>query len=291
MTEDELSYIDVMPTTVRQRRPKEMADGFRNASNCVVYPIQPSVAGLTDDQVKYDVFCQWLKMCQSRESLPASEGFEFSPRSAAESEQEIELSITTEQSQLIRHSSEEDDEFVDTESNMESLPPVSTIIEDLNPHLENLLETMPSDDSDENNLDMDMKLIIPKLLNISPGSSSSDMTALSDTPTDASNRSSRPVATHKKGRAPPVPTLKLQTPTSSTIDPSEAADNLSKSVYEDNPPQRHRSSDQKENKKKKNFFSYLPGILKPLSPSSSSHTVAIDRLDDNEHKDQHETLI
>lgn len=266
-TEDELSIVEAMPMTVRQRCQTDMADSLRNAANCAMFPVHQNAAFANETQLKYEMFCKWLKMCQSDEFLETSEDLDSSLLKDS-TKSELDAGVV-DSSPLIRHVSEDDDdEFVDTESNMESLTSAPTIVEVFQPELQSACM-----DSSENNFDIDMKVV-----NISPCSSMSDLSG-------ESGRSPRPTVTHKKRHAPPVPTIS----TKAASDADESKLNSMKSLSDDDlSPRRHTG---KEKKKKKNMLRYLPGIFKPLSPSSSSYNVNHNRTEDKEHDGPYETLI
>lgn len=281
-------FIDSTSNNSPQQYKNNLAEGVRSASNCAMLPIQPRAAFLDDEHIKYEMFCKWLKLCESRQSLPTTDDVDI-VNFQNDMQNDEQDNDTINKTPLIHHSSEEDDdEFLDTESNLEVWPTVPTIIEEYQSDFKfkdiNVIDTNKcifDVDNSDNNLDIDMKTVIPKLLNISPGSSSSDVTALSETSGDIAGRPLK-IVTHKKGRAPPIPIINPLTEANITDDGALVLNNT---------VDKEPTIENKE-KKKKNLFSYIPGIFKPISPSNSSANVSNTiKVDDVKNEHQHETLI
>lgn len=104
---------------------------------------------------------------------------------------------------------------------------------------DHIYETLVKIPSQTNLLELPNQSLLS--LNLSCTSSASDLTS--------ENGNSRRPASHKKGKAPPVPSAMAQ-PTSD--------DNIAETVP------------QEKEKKKKNLLTYIPSIFKPITPSNSS---------------------
>lgn len=287
-TDDEIYSIDSANNNSLRQRKSDLSEGFRSASNCAMLLIQPQAAFLTDEHTKYGMFCKWLKLCESQQSLPINNDIDVVnfQNGWTQAEKCNEVSNKT---PLIRHSSDEDDdEFLDTESSLELLPTVPTIIEEYQPQV-NLNENYSFDvDNSDNNMDIDIKLVIPKLLNMSPVSSSSDITALSETSSEVANIAIK-IATHKKGRAPPIPVNNTLTETNVVKEPYADGALLSTNTIDQKPL--HPQNVENKEKKKKNLFGYIPGIFKPISPSNSSRNVFKSIKGDDKDDHPHETIM
>lgn len=266
-----------------------MVDGIRNVSQCAVSAIQPSAAHMTNEHIKYEMFCKWLEMCNTSgsSSINGDIGEYCSQVDHLENLKEREdynTSPYVSTDEVVRYSSEDDDEFLDSinEADLESIAPIVT--EDNNQIQFNIIEVDNTTNTDpENNLDIDIdvKKILPILLNISPMSSSSDITGISGSSADTTNKVLKQ-ATHNKGKAPAPPaTARLESNSSKGSNTGhEPCANVA-----------HSSPDGKDReKKKKNLLSYLPGIFRPISPSSTSHNVANTNFSDKDEQ-HHETLL
>lgn len=171
--------------------------------------------------------------------------------------------------------SSDDDEFLDTES--ESLPewtPTQSfvpIIIDSSRLPTSTISLNSSNSSSSRTLHSLSNLVSSPvssatLLNVndlSRNSSSSDVTINSQCGSVISGSSITPpikkIASHHKGKAPPVPTS------------NESSDKVNVESETNLDEQKEAAND--KDRKKKGLFNYIPSLFKPLSPSNSSHNI------------------
>lgn len=253
--DDDLPYIDSLSPQLRRRHSNNMTDASRNLGDYVIYPAQSNVANVIEDNVKYEMFCKWLKMCDANEPIQAQASNEKLEAMEGASKLEDMMFQAKQISTIDDNDDDDDDEFVDTEPHTDV--PIVHIDEEFLPI--SLAHDDEHIDEHSEKFDVVQPIDISKLLSISPSSSTSDVSV---------SISLKPAA-HKKGRAPPIPTTK------SLSDDDSPCENL----YDDC-----------KRKKKKNLLTFLPGIFKSLSPSNSSQNISSKSLHTNEDN-PHETMI
>lgn len=224
-------------------------------------PPQATLAHFEEDdeddmRANYDMFCRWLQNTKNMRQC--------SPPDKRQIVGAEDLGMS---SKFLN--SDDEDEFLDTESDAISMPSPSSFV------LEARLQISPSSSSidamDTSTVSETKTLLSVHNPNLSRGSSASDLTITNSSDGKASpSNLTKKSAGHNKGKAPPPPgPMPLTVP----------GLNIPEPVIDINEGQSLAPVDKE--RKKKTIFSYIPSMFKPISPEGSTQNLNAGNHDEN----------